>query len=39
VFEIGNDPVEIGLVQSFNRPGGNLTGVAALNSVLDAKAA
>src|SRR5260370_192811 len=37
VFEIGDDPVEIGLVASFNRPGGNLTGVAALNRVLDAK--
>jgi putative ABC transport system substrate-binding protein len=37
VFEIGNDPVEIGLVASLNRPGGNLTGVAALNSLLDPK--
>jgi putative ABC transport system substrate-binding protein len=37
VFEIGNDPVEAGLVASFTRPGGNLTGVAALNTVLDAK--
>jgi putative ABC transport system substrate-binding protein len=37
VFEIGNDPVEDGLVASFNRPGGNITGVAALNIELDAK--
>jgi putative ABC transport system substrate-binding protein len=37
VFEIGGDPVQNGLVSSFNRPGGNLTGVSALNSVLDAK--
>jgi putative ABC transport system substrate-binding protein len=37
VFEIGDDPLANGLVSSFNRPGGNLTGVAALNFELDAK--
>jgi putative ABC transport system substrate-binding protein len=37
VFEIGDDPVANGLVSSFNVPGGNLTGVAALNFELDAK--
>jgi len=37
VFAIGTDPIEIGLVTSLSRPGGNLTGVANLNVELGPK--
>jgi putative ABC transport system substrate-binding protein len=37
VFTIGSDPVEIGLVSSLNRPGGNATGVSFLNRTIVAK--
>jgi putative tryptophan/tyrosine transport system substrate-binding protein len=37
VFYIGIDPIEFGLVASLNRPGGNMTGVAALQHELVAK--
>ena len=37
VFVIGNDPVMMGLADSFNRPGGNLTGVSFLTGELGGK--
>jgi putative tryptophan/tyrosine transport system substrate-binding protein len=37
VFSIGADPVEIGLVATLNRPGGNLTGISSMNAELGPK--
>jgi putative tryptophan/tyrosine transport system substrate-binding protein len=37
VFTAVSDPVKYGLVASFNRPGGNVTGSAGLTTELDAK--
>jgi putative tryptophan/tyrosine transport system substrate-binding protein len=37
VFEVGSDPIELGLVASLNRPGGNVTGMTTLNSEVGAK--
>jgi putative tryptophan/tyrosine transport system substrate-binding protein len=37
VFAVGTDPVKIGLVASLAHPGGNVTGVTALNVELIAK--
>jgi putative tryptophan/tyrosine transport system substrate-binding protein len=37
VFEVGFDPVTVGLVASLSRPGGNLTGVTNLGVEVEAK--
>jgi putative tryptophan/tyrosine transport system substrate-binding protein len=37
VFSMGGDPVQAGLVTSFNRPGGNITGISSMNRELSSK--
>ncbi len=37
VFAMGSDPVRAGLVASYNRPGGNITGINILTDTLEAK--
>lgn len=37
IFTSGADPIQIGLVPNFNRPGGNLTGVYFLTAALEPK--
>jgi putative tryptophan/tyrosine transport system substrate-binding protein len=36
-FATGSDPIKGGLVESFNRPGGNATGVTTLTNLMEAK--
>jgi putative ABC transport system substrate-binding protein len=37
LFFVGLDPVQVGLVVSYNRPGGNITGISLLSDELTAK--
>lgn len=37
VFSSATDPVQLGLVASFNRPGGNVTGIYVMTNSLEAK--
>jgi putative ABC transport system substrate-binding protein len=37
VFAMGSDPAQAGLVESYNRPGGNITGIDIFTDTIEAK--
>src|SRR5215831_12540699 len=37
VFNLGADPIELGLVTNLNRPGGNITGIAMMTLEIETK--
>jgi putative ABC transport system substrate-binding protein len=37
VFAMSSDPIKLGLAASYNRPGGNATGMSILNTTLEPK--
>ena len=37
IFQVGSDPVAMGLVKSLSRPGGNATGISTLNAEITEK--
>jgi putative tryptophan/tyrosine transport system substrate-binding protein len=37
VFNVGIDPVKVGLVAALNKPGGNITGITSVNTQLGSK--
>jgi putative tryptophan/tyrosine transport system substrate-binding protein len=36
VFAVGGDPIRLGLIESLNRPGGNVTGVSLVSLMANA---
>jgi putative ABC transport system substrate-binding protein len=37
IFTLGSDPIKLGLVASYNRPGGNVSGISTLVNILEPK--